>query len=59
MLEEVLVGTARICIDCIRLPSIKEWDQAVKAVKGSDATLEIPGCGLLAYGDEGRIRTGG
>ena len=39
MLEEVLVGTARICIDCIRLPSIKEWDQAVKAVKGSDAIL--------------------
>lgn len=40
MLEEVLMDTAApIRINAARLPTITEWDQAVKAVKSKNSTL--------------------
>lgn len=39
MLEEVLMDTARIRIDDIRLPTIEEWDRAVKVMNSKGNVL--------------------
>ena len=39
MLKEVLVDKARICINDVRLPTIEEWNRAVKAVKSESSVL--------------------
>lgn len=39
MLEEILANTAPIRINAARLPTIAEWDQAVKVVKSKNSIL--------------------